>query len=49
MENSEQDFKTIKIKKNIWKELNVLKLNEDAKTISDVIRKIIDYYKKNKE
>jgi len=41
----EQVFKTIKIKKNVWKQLNLLKLEEDEKTISNIISKLIDNYK----
>lgn len=41
----EQVFKTIKIKKNVWKQLNLLKLEEDEKTISNIISKLIDSYK----
>jgi len=47
MKNNDDDFKTIKIKKDIWLKLNLLKLNEDAKTISFIIKKLIDNYEKN--
>lgn len=40
----EQTFKTIKIKKDVWKKLNYLKLEQDAKTISQIINKLIISY-----
>ena len=44
----EQTFKTIKIKKDVWKKLNYLKLEEDAKTISQIINKLIVFYEEKK-
>jgi predicted CopG family antitoxin len=44
----EQTFKTIKIKKDVWKKLNYLKLEEDAKTISQIINKLIVSYEEKK-
>ena len=35
-------FKTIKIKKDVWKKLNILKLEKDAKTISKVIEDLVE-------
>lgn len=45
----EQIFKTIKIKKTVWKKLNYLKLENDAKTISQIISKLIDTYEEQGE
>lgn len=44
----DQTFKTIKIKKDVWRDLNYLKLEEEAKTISNIISKLIEYYKRSK-
>lgn len=41
-----EDFKTIKIKYEIWKKLNYLKLEKETKTISEVIAKLIETYEK---
>ena len=49
MSDEEDDFKTIKIKKIIWKKLNYLKLGEDAKTISHIIKKLIEYYEEGEK
>jgi len=40
--------KTIKIHHDVWLRLNYLKLGEDAKTISNIIKKLIEYYEKDK-
>lgn len=45
----DEDFKTIKIKKDVWLRLNYLKLGEDAKTISHIIKKLIEYYEKGEK
>jgi len=47
--DEEDDFKTIKIKKTVWRKLNYLKLEEDAKTISQIINKLIDNYEKGEQ
>lgn len=48
-EKEDQVFKTIKIKKAVWRKLNYLKLEEDAKTISEIINKLVDFYKSRKQ
>jgi len=40
----DSDFKTIKIKKDVWKKLLEFKLNQEEKTINNVINKLIKSY-----
>jgi predicted CopG family antitoxin len=41
--------KTIEIKNEVWKELSKLKFDLEKKTISETIKFLIDFYKKESE
>jgi hypothetical protein len=41
-----EEFKTIKINRNLWLRLNYLKLQDGRKTINDVIENVTTHYEK---